>query len=74
MDPNRPTPVTEDCGCLRTPTDDRVLQEPVYGFFANLTLLFGVTASPRRIDYRCLACGKLIGSSSDPEALRRNTH
>jgi hypothetical protein len=74
MDPNKPTEVTIACGCNRTPSDERVLQEPNYGFFANLTLLFGVTAAPRAIDFRCLACGKHIGSTSDPELLRKNTH
>lgn len=74
MDPHKPTEVTVACGCNRTPSDERILQEPSYGFFANLTLLFGVTAAPRSIDFRCLACGKVIGSSSDPELIRKNTH
>lgn len=74
MDKNQPTEVTIACGCRRTPSDERVLQEPQYGFFANLTLLFGVTAAPRSIDFRCLACGKVIGSTTDAESLRRNTH
>lgn len=74
MDPKRATPVTVDCGCNKTLDDETVISEPSYGFFANLTLLFGVTAAPRRIDFRCLTCGKTIASADDPETIRRFTH
>jgi len=74
MDPKKPTPVTVECGCLKTFEDEAVISEPAYGFFANLTLLFGITAAPRRVDFRCLTCGKTIGSVDDPETIRRFTH
>jgi len=74
MNPTQPTPVTVECGCNKTLEDEAVITEPVYGFLANLTLLFGVTAAPRRVDFRCLACGKTVASASDPETIRRFTH
>jgi hypothetical protein len=69
-----PTPVTVACGCNKTPQDDSVITEPQYGFLANLTLLFGVTAAPKRIDFRCLDCGKVIGSTDDAAQIKRHTH
>ena len=59
---------------MKTRDDDAVVSEPVYGFFANLTLLFGVTAAPRRIDWKCLKCGKVITSSDDPAVIKQFTH
>ncbi|MCC6622446.1 MAG: hypothetical protein IT385_14375 [Deltaproteobacteria bacterium] len=72
--PSEPTPVTIACGCKRTLEDDAVITEPQYGFFANLTLLFGVTAAPKRVDWKCLACGKVIASSDDGDTIRKFTH
>lgn len=69
-----PTPVTIACGCNKTVEDESVITEPQYGFFANLTLLFGVTAAPKRIDYRCLQCGKVIASTEDAAQIRLHTH
>jgi hypothetical protein len=74
MDKDEPTPVTIACGCKRTLSDGAIVSEPSYGFFANLTLLFGVTASPRRIDYRCVQCGKVVWATSDPQAIKDATH
>ncbi len=71
---SEPTPATIACGCHKTPLDESVITEPQYSFFANLTLLFGVTAAPKRIDYRCLECGKVIHTTEDPAQIRRHTH
>ena len=68
-----PTPVTVACGCNKTIRDDTVMQEPRYGFFANMTLLFGITAAPKRVDYICLTCGKTIAASTDPASLQKLT-
>ncbi len=72
--PAEPTPVTIACGCMKTIEDDAVITEPQYGFFANLTLLFGVTAAPKRVDWQCLKCGKTIASSDDPATIKSFTH
>lgn len=74
MDTTQPTPVTIACGCKRTLDDAAIVSEPKYGFVANLTLLWGVTAAPKRIDFRCVQCGKVVASSSDPAALKASTH
>ena len=74
MDPTQPTPVTIACGCNKTLADGAIVSEPAYGFWANMTLLFGVTAAPRRIDYKCVQCGKTVASSSDPKTIRDFTH
>ena len=74
IEKDKPTEVTIACGCNRTLEDPSIVSEPNYGFFANLTLLFGVTAAPRRIDYRCLKCGKIVAVDDDPQALQRSTH
>jgi hypothetical protein len=69
-----PTPATIACGCNKTIHDETVLQEPHYGFFANMFLLFGVTAAPKRVDYICLTCNKTIASTADSASLRKATH
>jgi len=74
MDPTQPTPVTIACGCKKAPSDGAIISEPAYGFWANMTLLFGITAAPRRIDYKCVQCGKTVASSSDPQTIRDFTH
>jgi len=62
------------CGVRRALTDPAVSAEPRYGFWRSMTLLFGVTAGPKRIDYVCMSCGTVIASSSDAALLRANTH
>lgn len=74
VDKTQPTPVTIACGCNRTLEDGAIVSEPAYGFWANMTLLFGVTAAPRRIDYRCLKCGKVVASADDPKTIKEFTH
>ncbi len=73
---DKPGPELKKCGCgkVRTLDDGAIISDPAYGFWANLTLLWGVTAAPRRIDYRCVQCGQVVGSTNDPQALRSFTH
>ncbi len=68
-----PTPVTIACGCLRGLRDPAVISEPRYGFWATATLLFGVTAPPRAVDFQCLKCRKVIASVTDAATIRRFT-
>lgn len=74
MDKDQPTPVTIACGCNRTLNDGAIVSEPKYGFMANMTLLFGITAAPKRIDFRCVQCGKTVATSSDPATIKAHTH
>jgi hypothetical protein len=69
-----PTEVTRACGCNRTLRDPSVISEPRYGFWATATLLFGVTAAPRAVDFQCLKCRKVIASVTDAATIRRFTH
>jgi hypothetical protein len=69
-----PTEVTRACGCNRTLRDPSVISEPRYGFWATATLLFGVTAAPRAVDFQCLKCRKIIASVTDAATIRRFTH
>jgi hypothetical protein len=68
-----PTPVSAACGCNRGLRDPSVISEPRYGFWAMATLLFGVTAAPRAVDFQCLKCRKIIASVTDPATIRRYT-
>lgn len=75
IDPlDQPTDVTLACGCKRTLRDNAIHIEPRYGFWRSATLLFGVTAGPKRLDYVCMACGKTVAATSDPALLRQHTH
>lgn len=61
------------CDCSGRARSDMLSPEPRFGFWRSMTLLFGVTAAPMRIDYVCMACGKTVGSSRDADVLRKHT-
>ncbi len=46
--------------------------EPVckYNKWGWVRLVMGVTAWPVAVDYKCLQCGEVIETSSDPDVLR----
>ncbi|MFO0749839.1 MAG: hypothetical protein U1F43_29840 [Myxococcota bacterium] len=73
-DLDQPTDVTIACGCKRTLRDNAITTEPRYGFWRSMTLLFGVTAAPQRIDYVCMACGKTAASTRDVDVIKKHTH
>ena len=68
-----PTPVTIACGCRRGRKDPSVIAEPRYSWWATATLLFGVTAPPKSLEYQCLKCRKVIAVETDSETIRRHT-
>ncbi len=68
-----PTPVTIACGCRRGRKDPSVIAEPRYSWWATATLLFGVTAPPKSLEYQCLKCRKVIAVETDAETIRRHT-
>jgi hypothetical protein len=68
-----PTPVTIACGCRRGLNDASVISEPRYSWWATATLLFGVTAPPKAVEFQCLKCRKVIATATDRETIRRFT-
>jgi len=68
-----PTPVTIACGCRRTLRDPSVISEPRYSIWATATLLFGITAAPKAVDFQCLKCHKVIATATDAATIRRFT-
>jgi|GEM_PF-1921395 len=72
--PDGPTPFTIACGCMRSIHDASVISEPRYSWWATATLLFGVTAPPKAVDFQCLKCRKVIASFNDAATIRRHTH
>jgi hypothetical protein len=68
-----PTPVTIACGCRRTLRDPSVISEPRYSVWATATLLFGITAAPKAVDFQCLKCRKVIATATDAATIRRFT-
>ena len=60
----------ETCRCGHTWDHKSVVPTPRYGFWRSMTLFYGVTARPRRIDYVCVRCGQTVKSTTDPALLR----
>jgi hypothetical protein len=46
-----------------------VTAEPEYGAGGWALVLFGVSARPVRVRYRCRRCATVIGSTTDPAVL-----
>lgn len=70
----QPTPVTIACGCNYTCQSPEIVPEPRYTLMGTLTLIWGVTARPKAIDYRCAKCGKTIHSARDEKTIREFIH
>lgn len=68
-----PTPVTRACGCNATIESPTVVADPRYTLMGTLTLIWGVTAQPKAIDFRCTKCGKTIHTARDAQTLRAHT-
>jgi len=67
-----PTPITQACGCNFTIASPQVVAEPRYSAMGTLTLVWGVTARPKAIDFRCTKCGKTIHTARDEQTIRRH--
>ncbi len=70
----QPTPVTVACGCNYTVESREVVAEARYGILGYCTLMFGVTARPKRIDFQCIKCGKLIHQAHDSATILEHTN
>jgi len=68
----QPTPVTIACGCNYTIESPEVVAEPQYTLMGTLTLIWGVTARPKAIHYRCAKCGKNIHTARDDKTIREH--
>jgi len=67
-----PTPVTTACGCNLTIWSPEVVAEPRFTVMGTLTLIWGVTARPKAIDFRCTRCGKTIHTARDEKTIREH--
>ena len=67
-----PTPVTRACGCNLTVASPTVVAEPRYTLMGTLTLIWGITARPKAIDFRCTKCGKCIHVARDEQTIREH--
>ena len=60
------------CHCGHTRSHPEVAQDPEYTLWGWIQLsMLGITPLPERIVFRCRRCQKSLGSSRDPELLRR---
>lgn len=62
------------CRCGHSWDHGAVMPTPRYGFWRSLTLFYGVTAHPQRVDYVCTRCGQTVRKTSDPAVLKSFTH
>lgn len=65
--------VGKACRCGHTIASPAVVPEPRYSVLGTLTLIYGVTAKPKAIDYRCTRCGVVIHSARDERTIREHT-
>ena len=64
---------TVKCVCGNEPGNRYVETKCHYSFWGWFALSFGMTVSPKSVDYLCRQCGRTFGWTDDPEVLRRNT-
>ena len=57
------------CRCGHDRDHFMVSGEGQYTFLGWAAMLFGISAVPTRIDYRCRRCGKVFDQTEDPEKL-----
>lgn len=67
-----PDEVLSTCSCGYTPDHPFVEARGDYGFLGWFALLNGASATPKRLTYRCRRCGESLGTTRDPEALRKH--
>jgi hypothetical protein len=63
-------PPVRVCRCGFTRGHLMVSAEPDYAFSAWVLLAVGISASPRRIRYRCRRCEVVIEETMDPAVLK----
>lgn len=60
------------CRCGYARGDGMVAEEPRYSFTGSMALLFGITAPPISLQYKCRKCGEVLGETRDPAELKRH--
>jgi len=65
--------VEPTCSCGYDRSHAKVEKNPSYGPFGWALLMLGATPVPRHVEYKCKKCGESLGTSDDPEEIRRVT-
>lgn len=60
-----------NCGCAAPPLDKPLIPEYRYGTAALLGQFLGVNAAPKRIDFLCPACRRVVASLTERAELAR---
>jgi hypothetical protein len=59
------------CGCGTDRASKFSVVHRQYGFFGTLYLLWGGTAVPTRVSFRCVKCGAQFDASTRPSVCRQ---
>jgi len=65
-------PTLPTCRCGYARHHHMVSPEYEHTFFGWFALLFGISARPLRIKYRCRRCEKVFDETTDPAVLGKN--
>lgn len=68
----RSAPEAKQCPCGTTRGHQHALPEREYSFFGTLYLLWGGTAVPTRVQFRCVHCGVVFDESTAPSVLKKH--
>ena len=59
------------CRCGFDRSSGLVRRTPKYTIMGWVTLLWGVSVTPKRIDYQCMRCSTVLESEESPRVLNR---
>jgi hypothetical protein len=62
-------PKEKTCRCGHNRDHHMVSAEGEYTFSGYFRLLFGISARPTRVNYRCRRCDKVFDSTTNPKIL-----
>lgn len=61
------------CTCGRPLDDPAITSDPAYSLLGYFWLLFGITATPRYVVFKCFACNRTVYKSTDPAIVKAHT-
>ena len=64
--------VAEACGCGVSVEDNSCRPEPRYNGWGVFSLLWGMSARPRSVRFKCWACNRTVFESTDDTLLSRH--
>ena len=64
--------VAEDCGCAASPLDNSCRPEPRYNGWGIFALLWGMSAKPHSVVFKCWTCNRTVFESKDETLLTRH--